>query len=167
MFFDFLKSITTQAEIYGGRTHNLSGHYGGIWLPTPPKIPIYGCRMGLSVRAPHHNAHHNYRSYMVGLPTIRFIMEGTALIIMVPVPTIILHLRFIMEGNISIIMVPVPTLITYGWHRTQNDGRCTHHKKHSIMVCTDTIIMGATPLIKNHMLLGWAQLPILWLYCPS
>ena len=68
--------------------HNLGGHHGGIMLLTPPKIPIYGCRMGLSVRAPHHNAHHNYRRHMVGLPTIRFIIEATAPILMVDAPTI-------------------------------------------------------------------------------
>ena len=95
--------------------HNLGGHHGGIMLLTPPKIPIYGCRMGLSVRAPHHNAHHNYRRHMVGLPTKRFIIEATALIIMVDAPTIILHLKFIMEGNISITMVPAPTLIFSGF----------------------------------------------------
>ena len=68
--------------------HNLGGYHDGIRLQTPPKIPIYGCRMGFIVRAPHHNAHHNYWGHMVGLPTIRFIIEATAPIIMVDGPTI-------------------------------------------------------------------------------
>ena len=91
--------------------HNLGGRHDGIRLPTPPKIPIYGCRMGFSVRAPHHN----YRRHMVGLPTIRFIIEATAPIIMVDGPTIKNKIWFFIEGNTSMIMVHMPTLISYGF----------------------------------------------------